>query len=129
MLPSKNARRIAVSVFLCFVAFVTVSLFSAEAPPLHRGYYTWPDLHGDTLVFTSEGDLWTVDIHGGSAHRLTSDPGRETRAHISPDGTTVAFSGDSEGPTEVYTMPIEGGLPQRRTWDGDARPASRAKAA
>ena len=27
-----------------------------------------------------------------------------------------------EGPREVYTMPIDGGLPQRRTWDGDAAP-------
>ena len=36
------------------------------------------------------------------------------------DGKTVAFSAEYEGPTEVYTMPVDGGLPQRRTWDGDA---------
>lgn len=90
-------------------------------PPLHRGYYTSPAMHGDTIVFTSEGDLWMVGPQGGEAHRLTTDPGRETDARISPDGRTVAYSGDSEGPREVYTIPIDGGLPQRRTWDGYAR--------
>jgi tricorn protease len=123
MVLSKNARRMAMPVFVLFITFFTVALSSAEAPPLHRGYYNWPDLHGNKIVFTSEGDLWTVDVRGGAAHRLTSDPGRETHARISPDGATVAFSGNSEGPTEVYTMPISGGLPQRRTWDGNARPA------
>ncbi len=43
-------------------------------------------------------------------------------ATISPDGLTVAFLANYEGPTEVYTMPVNGGLPQRRTWDGDALP-------
>ncbi len=122
MFLSKNARRMAMLVFACLIAFAPALLFSAEAPPLHRGYYSSPAIHGDTLIFTSEGDLWTVSIEGGEAHRLTSDPGLETHAQISPDGSTVAFSGNSEGPTEVYTMPVEGGLPQRQTWDGDARP-------
>ena len=99
-----------------------VCLFAADAPALHRGYYSTPAIHGDTIVFTSEGDLWTVGIAGGNARRLTSSPGRETQASISPDGKTVAFSANYEGPDEVYTMPIEGGMPRRRTWDGDAAP-------
>lgn len=119
---SKFACRVELPLLLCLFAVAPVFLFSAEMFPLHRGYYTSPALRGNTLIFTSEGDLWTVDLHGGAAHRLTSDRGRETHAHISPDGATVAFSGDSEGPTEVYTMPIAGGLPQRRTWDGTAQP-------
>src|SRR6202041_841515 len=75
------------------------------------------------IVFTSEGDLWLVDLNGGVARRLTSNPGTESHAVISADGKTVAFSANFEGPTEVYTMPIDGGLPQRRTWDGDSVPA------
>lgn len=122
MLLSRNSCCTAIPSLAALVALVPVSLASAQAPPLHRGYYTAPAIHGDTVIFTSEGDLWTVGVRGGEAHRLTSDPGLETDARISPDGSTVAFSGDSEGPTEVYTMPIQGGLPQRRTWDGDAQP-------
>ena len=84
------------------------------------GYYREPAIHGDTIIFTAEGDLWTVSASGGPARRLTSDPGYEGGAVISPDGRTVAFSAEYEGPNDVYTMPVDGGLPQRRTWDGDA---------
>ncbi len=86
------------------------------------GYYRDPAVHGDSLVFSSEGDLWTVSVQGGTAHRLTSAPGEERMATISPDGATVAFSAEYEGPAEVYTIPISGGLPQRQTWDGGAVP-------
>jgi tricorn protease len=97
-------------------------LFAADAPGRQRGYYRDPAMHGEMVVFTSEGDLWTVSMKGGEARRLTSGAGREAMATISPDGATVAFSAQYEGPSEVYTMPVTGGVPQRRTWDGDARP-------
>jgi tricorn protease len=92
------------------------------AEATHRGYYRSPAVHGETVVFTSEGDLWTVSLKGGTAQRLTTAPGMETAASISPDGKTVAFLADYEGPAEVYTMPVNGGLPERRTFEGDARP-------
>jgi tricorn protease len=95
----------------------------STADKAREGYYRFPALHGNTIIFTAEGDLWSVGIQGGVAHRLTSNPGLESHAAISPDGTTVAFSAQYEGPTDVYTMPIDGGLPRRRTWDGDARVA------
>jgi tricorn protease len=100
----------------------SAAVSNADAAPLHRGYYTDPAVSGDTIVFTSEGDLWTVSVHGGAARRLTSGSGVENKATLSPDGKTVAFLADYEGPNEVYTMPIEGGLPTRRTWDGDSVP-------
>lgn len=96
---------------------------AADAGTIHRGYYTWPAVRGENLIFTSEGDLWIVAVNGGVARRLTSNPGDESHAVISADGKTVAFSANFEGPAEVYTMPVEGGLPQRRTWDGDSMPA------
>ena len=82
------------------------------------GYYRFPSLRAGTIVFTAEGDLWRVPLAGGVAQRLTSHPGEETRAAISPDGRTVAFSATYDGPTEVYVMPLAGGLPTRLTWDG-----------
>ncbi|HVN07335.1 MAG TPA: S41 family peptidase [Patescibacteria group bacterium] len=89
-------------------------------PAARPGYYRFPAIHGDTIVFTAEGDLWTVSAAGGAARRLTTNPGRETHAAISPDGKWVAFSAEYEGPTDVFVMPLEGGLPERLTWDGDA---------
>jgi tricorn protease len=90
---------------------------SADPP---QGYYRFPALSADKLIFTAEGDLWTVGLSGGAAERLTSHPGSEWSAAVSPDGKTVAFSAQYEGPTEVYTMPIDGGLPTRRTFDGES---------
>ncbi len=104
-------------------AILCLTTFSAAFAQTHKGYYTDPALHGDTLIFTSEGDLWSVPLHGGAAHRLTSGTGAEDAAKISPDGQTVAFQARYEGPAEVYTIPIAGGMPQRKTWDGDAFPA------
>ena len=63
-------------------------------------------------------------LEGGPAGRrgaaADDAPGRGVPAAISPDGRTIAFSASYEGPTEVYTMPIDGGLPVRRTFEGEA---------
>ena len=91
---------------------------AAAASKATLGYYRFPALHAGTVVFTAEGDLWRVPLAGGVAQRLTSHLGEETRAAISPDGHTIAFSATYDGPTEVYVMPLEGGLPKRLTWDG-----------
>lgn len=83
------------------------------------GYYRYPAIHGESIVFTSEGDLWRVGINGGSAQRLTSHLGTESHAAFSPDGQWLAFSAEYEGPTEVYVMPVMGGLPRRLTYEGE----------
>lgn len=100
-----------------FTLLLTSLTLPAQSP---SGYYRFPALHGDTIVFTAEGDLWRVAAGGGVAQRLTTHPGSETHAAISPDGLTLAFSAEYEGPTEVYTMPLAGGLPVRHTFDGSA---------
>ncbi len=94
-------------------------LASQAAGP--RGYYREPALHGDTVVFVSEGDLFKVRVEGGVATRLTTGLGEERDPAISPDGTSVAFVGTYDGPAEVYVMPLDGGLPRRRTWDGHSK--------
>jgi len=104
------------TIALAFASVFSVSAQSVPSAPL--GYYRSPAIHDTTVVFTAEGDLWTIGIGGGVARRLTSGRGQETNAAISPDGATIAFTGEYEGPDEVYTMPVAGGLPERRTWDG-----------
>lgn len=85
-----------------------------------RGYFRHPAVHGQTVVFTAEGDLWKVALSGGPAARLTTHLAQETHAAISPDGTRVAFSAAYEGPREVYVMPLAGGRPRRLTYDGES---------
>ncbi len=81
-----------------------------------------PAVYGDKVVFGYAGDLWITHTSPGSmATRLTSHPGAEGRPRISPDGKWIAFTGQYDGPANVYVMPIEGGEPRRLTYgDVDA---------
>lgn len=89
----------------------------------NHGYYRYPAIHGQTIVFTAEGDLWETTTAGGTARRLTTSSGEETAAAIAPDGQTLAFTANYEGPAEVYSMPLAGGLPNRRTFEGEGAAA------
>ena len=110
------------------VAAVVLILVSGTVPGIGQtgssmegglGYYRFPAIHNDTIVFAAEGDLWMVSVSGGLAQRLTTHPAEETSPVISPNGQTLAFTARYEGPSELYTMPITGGSPVRRTYEGD----------
>ena len=75
-----------------------------------------PALSGSLIAFNYAGDLWTVPREGGRATRLTSGVGIETSPIFSPDGQTIAFSGDYDGNTDVFTIPATGGIPRRITF-------------
>jgi tricorn protease len=91
---------------------------------MEPGYYRFPTLHKDTVVFVCEGDLWSVLATGGVARRLTTNPGQASTPHFSPDGALLAFTGRDEGNPEVYLMPADGGPSTRLTFLGaDSRVA------
>ncbi|MEY4324054.1 MAG: hypothetical protein RIS24_225 [Verrucomicrobiota bacterium] len=97
---------------LLLLGFGSMLALQADEARLLR----FPALHGNQVVFTYAGDLYTVPVQGGVARRLTSDPkGFEMFARFSPDGKTLAFTGQYDGNTEVYVMPSEGGEPRRLT--------------
>lgn len=75
-----------------------------------------PTMNATTIVFSFGGDLWSVPREGGAAARLTSSPGVENVPRFSPDGKTVAFSGEYEGNLDVYIVPASGGVPKRLTF-------------
>lgn len=76
----------------------------------------FPTMSSTQIVFSYAGDLYIVSKTGGIARKLTNDIGYEMFAKFSPDGKTVAFSGQYDGNTEVYTMPADGGVPKRLTY-------------
>ena len=80
------------------------------------GYYRFPTIHDDTMVFASEDDLWSVPRTGGMARRLTSNLGDVSYPMLSPDGMQLAFVGKEEGAAEVYVMPAVGGVAHRLTY-------------
>jgi len=54
------------------------------------GYYRFPTIHNEMIVFVSEDDLWSVGLNGGLARRLTSNLGEVTYPMLSPDGEWLA---------------------------------------
>ncbi|MBR0492462.1 MAG: PD40 domain-containing protein [Muribaculaceae bacterium] len=76
----------------------------------------FPGTNGNDVAFSYAGDIYTVPITGGTARKLTSHKGYEAFARFSPDGQTIAFTGQYDGNTEVYLMPAQGGEPKRITF-------------
>lgn len=79
-----------------------------------------PTLSATKIVFQFAGDLWSVSRSGGDAIRLTSARGVESEPFFSPDGSTVAFTGQYDGNTDVYTVDADGGVPKRLTYHPSA---------
>jgi tricorn protease len=85
---------------------------AAETPHL----FQTPALSQDSIAFGYAGDLWTVPRAGGRATRLTNGVGLESAPVFSPDGNTIAFTGEYDGNTDVYTIAAVGGVPRRITY-------------
>ena len=97
--------------FLLILFFIPLLLFATDESRLLR----FPAIHGNQIVFTYAGDLYTVPANGGIARKLTTHVGMELFPRFSPDGKYIAFTGQYDGNTEVYLMPAEGGVPKRLT--------------
>jgi len=106
-----KALRAAVLVAL-MLTLTTLSFGPQEARVLR-----FPTVSKDAVVFTYSGDLYTVPIAGGVARKLTSfADGFEAFPRFSPDGASIAFTGEYDGNREVYLIPAEGGVPKRLTY-------------
>ena len=83
-----------------------------------QGYYRFPAIHKDKILFISEDDLWITSIDNPKAIRLTNNNSEVSSPIFSPDGKTIAYIGTEDGGTEIYTMPSKGGKSKRLTYDG-----------
>jgi tricorn protease len=116
IMARKKAHHSHLSSLLFLLLLITPFLSQAQG---FEGYYRFPDVHGNKIVFVAEGDIWTVPLAGGLAQRLTTHAELERFPKFSPDGKTIAYTASYEGPSEVYTIPIDGGLPIRWTYESD----------
>ncbi|HPW79134.1 MAG: hypothetical protein BWX62_00737 [Bacteroidetes bacterium ADurb.Bin037] len=103
-----------------FKFFVTTLLLATlttlQARESEGRLLRFPSIGNGVIAFSYSGDLYTVPLEGGAAVRLTSHIGYEVFPRFSPDGKTIAFTGQYDGNTEVYTIPVEGGEPVRLTY-------------
>ncbi len=75
-----------------------------------------PTISATQVAFAYGNNLWVASRDGGDARRLTTFQGVTTNPRFSPDGRSIAFSGQYAGNTDVYVVPTEGGEPRRLTW-------------
>lgn len=99
-----------------FLLTVLLALYVLLAAENEARILRFPAIHGNQVVFSYAGDLYTVNVTGGVARKLTSDPGYEIFPRISPDGKWIAFTGQYDGNTEVFLIPAQGGEPKRLTY-------------
>ncbi len=106
----KNLLPVVFLTFLCFAPGPS----SAQIRP-SAGMMRFPDISADQIVFCYADDVWIVARGGGQAAPLASPEGAERFPRFSPDGQTIAFVGNYDGGTDIYTIRSKGGLAERVT--------------
>lgn len=101
------------------IAMLLISAFTSFGQKQAR-LLRFPTTNGTDVVFSYAGDLYKAPLTGGEAVRLTSHVGYEMFPKFSPDGKTIAFTGEYDGNTEVYTVPVDGGEPLRITYTSNS---------
>jgi Tol biopolymer transport system component len=82
---------------------------------------------GRRVAFTSIpdrgfGDIWVIDIAGGSLRRVTEGPFHEGLPSWSRDGRFLYYGESRADGRDVFRIPVAGGLPERMTHHGGLRP-------
>ena len=101
-----------ISIVLIFLMSILLHSFAQDEARIMR----FPTIHGNQVVFSYAGDLFSMDLEGGAARKLTNHVGYEMFARFSPDGKQIAFTAEYDGNREVYVIPSEGGVPKRLTF-------------
>lgn len=100
---------------VCLSGFIACTNSTAQ---IDAGLFRFPDVSQSQIVFTYANDIWIVGKEGGTAIKLSSPSGVESFPKFSPDGKTIAFTGNYDGNQDVYAMPVSGGVPLRVTQHG-----------
>jgi TolB protein len=84
---------------------------------------------GRKLVLTLGGidgnlDIHILDLATSKTTRLTTNRAIDTEGTWAPDGRAIYFTSDRSGGPQVYRVSVEGGTPERVTFEGsyNARP-------
>jgi tricorn protease len=105
--------------FAALLGGVLTALLAAQAEGPAR-LLRYPAISRDLIAFVYAGDIWVVEAGGGTARQLTSHEGQELFPRFSPDGRSIAFTGQYDGRRQVYVMPAAGGTPRQLTFYNDA---------
>ena len=94
-------------------------------------FFAGDEYQDDEYNQESTGDLWSVSRSGGSALRLTTNPGSESSPSVSPEGRRLAFLSTPERGAQTDLMIVDigsdrsfMGAPRNLTATWDLRPGS-----
>lgn len=76
--------------------------------PKRDGAYRWA---------LDDYDVYAANLSGQDMQRLTSSPGYDAEATISPDGKTIVWTSVKDGDLDLYTMSLDGTNVRRLTDD------------
>ena len=69
------------------------------------GYFRFPAIYNNFIVFVSEGDIWKYKLDADMpAFRLTDGYSGIRKPIISPDGKYLAYNSSEEGALEIFLM-------------------------
>jgi Tol biopolymer transport system component len=82
------------------------------APALYRDLAFSPDRRQIAYASTADGggneDLWLLEVATGRASRFTLTPGEEIFPLWAPDGRSVYYCSNDQGPHALYRKPVAG---------------------
>jgi Tol biopolymer transport system component len=99
------------------VLYASTHLVAPGCPPKPKieGRYRWA---------LDDYDIFSVKVDGQQVQRLTTTPGYDAEATVSPDGKTIVFTSVRDGDLELYAMNLDGTHLRRLThelgYDGGA---------
>ncbi|MFD5319360.1 peptidase S41, partial [Streptomyces sp. NPDC127098] len=93
---------------------------SDESNSSADAYPRFPHVHGDSLCFVAEDDLWLAPLPAPGrtserAWRLTADRTQVGHPRFSPDGDLIAFTSWRTLDPEIHLLPVGGGPARQLT--------------
>ena len=91
------------------IVYSSTHLGDPECPPVpdHSQGYVWP-LYADYDIFRANAD-------GTDVVPLTTTPGYDAEATVSPNGDSIVFTSTRDGDLDIYTMDLDGSNVRRLT--------------
>ncbi|MFK7817781.1 MAG: hypothetical protein AB8G99_03600, partial [Planctomycetaceae bacterium] len=114
-----NARRLILAGLMLGTMASSASAVPKTAIRLPRTPAISPD--GDRIAFAWQNDVWTADVKGGNATRLTIHAATDSSPHFSPDGKHIYFNSNRSGRTQIHVMPTSGGTAKQVTFDSNRK--------
>lgn len=114
---------------LMMATWMLVALVSANSAPalsasdtqirIPRNPAISPD--GKRIAFAWQNDIWTSEVAGGTATRLSIHAATDSAPYFSPDGQQLYFSSNRSGRDQIYVMPVSGGPAKQVTFDSNRK--------